>query len=338
MNLQTVRGRWKQLRKDCDLLRGMGWSKQITKYDLTTANKLFAFREYLKKFIMTSCNLCDNDICTICNAVGSTKLTSDIDISINTEIHFSISIKRLLVLRNALRIIFEHDEQFFHHNGKFKLRLVNDFFDINFYLSNFELTKDDTKKIGDFTRYFISDCYANNCKNVVNQYYFASIEIHKPKIRKLDSQYMKLSNDLDNLLLHTDKDTNIKNDEVINLTSALSLYEDGSYHTQGSYFHIVMMIQKKIKFKIRTARDKEIYKNLLSASIIENLCFSFVYPKKRDKYLSRVKDALDRLKKYKIKNKLFIQLEKDITNIKIQIHRILHKLSLSIATATPRST
>jgi hypothetical protein len=153
---------------------------------------------------------------------------------------------------------------------------------------------------------------------------------------------MKLSNDLDNLLLHTDKDTNIKNDEVINLTSALSLYEDGSYHTQGSYFHIVMMIQKKIKFKIRTARDKEIYKNLLSASIIENLCFSFVYPKKRDKYLSRVKDALDRLKKYKIKNKLFIQLEKDITNIKIQIqiqiHRILHKLSLSIATATPRST
>jgi len=315
MNLQTVRGRWKQLRKDCDLLRGMGWSKQITKYDLTTANKLFAFREYLKKFIMTSCNLCDNDICTICNAVGSTKLTSDIDISINTEIHFSISIKRLLVLRNALRIIFEHDEQFFHHNGKFKLRLVNDFFDINFYLSNFELTKDDTKKIGDFKRYFISDCYANNCKNVVNQYYFASIEIHKPKIRKLDSQYMKLSNDLDNLLLHTDKDTNIKNDEVINLTSALSLYEDGSYHTQGSYFHIVMMIQKKIKFKIRTARDKEIYKNLLSASIIENLCFSFVYPKKRDKYLSRVKDALDRLKKYKIKNKLFIRLEKDITQI-----------------------
>jgi len=126
---------------------------------------------------------------------------------------------------------------------------------------------------------------------------------------------MKLSNDLDNLLLHTDKDTNIKNDEVINLTSALSLYEDGSYHTQGSYFHIVMMIQKKIKFKIRTARDKEIYKNLLSASIIENLCFSFVYPKKRDKYLSRVKDALDRLKKYKIKNKLFIRLEKDITQI-----------------------
>jgi len=98
------------------------------------------------------------------------------------------------------------------------------------------------------------------------------------------------------------------------------------------------MIQKKIKFKIRTARDKEIYKNLLSASIIENLCFSFVYPKKRDKYLSRVKDALDRLKKYKIKNKLFIRLEKDITNIQIQIHRILHKLSLSIATATPRST
>lgn len=331
--VSEVSGRWKQLRESSDLMKGVGWSKQITKYDSATANRLYGFREYLKKFIMTSCNLCDNDICTICNAVGSTKLTSDIDISINTEIHFSISIKRLLVLRNALRIIFESDP-FFHHNGKFKLRLVNDFFDINIYLSNFELTKDDTKKIGDFKRYFISDCYANNCKNVVNQYYFASFEIIKPKIRRLDSQYMKLSNDLD-VLLHTDTDTkNINGEAIINLTSALSLYEDGSYHTQGSYFHIVMMIQKKIRFKIRTARDKQIYKNLLSASIIENLCYSFVYPKKRDKYLSRVKDGLNRLKKYKIKNKLFLRLEKEIPNIniKIEIYRILHKLSIATAT------
>jgi hypothetical protein len=145
---------------------------------------------------------------------------------------------------------------------------------------------------------------------------------------------MKLSNDLD-VLLHTDTDTkNINGEAIINLTSALSLYEDGSYHTQGSYFHIVMMIQKKIRFKIRTARDKQIYKNLLSASIIENLCYSFVYPKKRDKYLSRVKDGLNRLKKYKIKNKLFIRLEKEIPNIniKIEIYRILHKLSIATAT------
>uniref|UniRef100_A0A6C0LDR3 Uncharacterized protein n=1 Tax=viral metagenome TaxID=1070528 RepID=A0A6C0LDR3_9ZZZZ len=331
MDVQKVRERWEQLRRDCDLLKDVGWSDQITKYDLKTARKLYRFREYLKNFIMKSCNLCDNDICTICNAVGSTKLTSDIDISINTEIHFSISIKRLLVLRNALRVIFEHDNHF-HHRGKFILRLVNEFFDINFYLSNFELTKDATKKIGDFDRYFISDCYRNNCKNVVNQYYFASLEFNHPKIRRLDSQYLKISNELDELL-HTDTDTKkINANAIINVTSVLSLYEDGSYHTQGSYFHIVMMNQKKIKFNIRTERDKQIYKNLLSASIIENLCYSWIYKKKRDKYLSRVKDGLDKLQQYHIKNKIFtplelLELEKDI-NIKNEIDRILQKLSI----------
>jgi len=331
MNTKKIKDRWDKLRKNCDLLKGLGWSDQITKYDMKTARKLYRFREYIKRFIMISCNLCDKDICTICNAVGSTKLTSDIDVSIYTEIHFSISIKRLLVLRNAFRAIFEHDP-FFHHNGKFLPRLVNEYFDINFYLSNFELTKDHTKNICDFDRYFISDCYRNNCKNIVNQYYFASLELRKPKIRRLNSQYMKISNDLDNLL-HTDKNImNINNDSVINLTSILSLYEDGSYHTQGSYFHIVMMIQKKIEFNPRTIRDKQIYKNLLSASIIENLCYSYIYIHKREKYLSRVKDGLDRLEKNNIKNKLFNQLEKNIQNIniKIEIHRILQKLSIPI--------
>jgi hypothetical protein len=329
MKAQKVKDSWERLRKDCDLLKGVGWSVQITKYDPKTARKLYRFREYLKKFIMTSCNLCDKDICTICNAVGSTKLTSDIDISINTEIHFSISVKRLLVLRNALREIFEDDPFFHNRNGKYTLLLVNDFFDINFYLSNYELTKDPTKDIGDFRRYFISDCYNNKCKNIVNQYYFATIEVRKPKIRKLDALYMKLSNDLD-ILLHANHTYSNDDNSVINLTSALSLYEDGSYHTQGSYFHIVMMLQKKIVFNIRTVQDKQIYNNLLSASIIENLCYSYIYKKKRDKYLSRVKDGLDRLKKYNIQNKLFNRLEKGVPNIKIEIQRILHKLSIVI--------
>jgi hypothetical protein len=143
---------------------------------------------------------------------------------------------------------------------------------------------------------------------------------------------MKISNDLDNLL-HTDKNIkNINDDTVINFTSILSLYEDGSYHTQGSYFHIVMMTQKKIEFNVRTIRDKQIYKNLLSASIIENLCYSYIYKHRIDKYLSRVKDGLDRLEKNNIKNKLFNQLEKNIQNIniKIELHRILQKLSIAI--------
>ena len=66
--------------------------------------------------------------------------------------------------------------------------------------------------------------------------------------------------------------------------------------------------------------------------IIENLCYSWIYKKKRDKYLSRVKDGLDKLQQYHIKNKIFtplelLELEKDI-NIKNEIDRILQKLSI----------
>jgi hypothetical protein len=315
MDVGKVRERWEQLRSSDSggLMKCVGWVEQITKYDPKTARKLYNFREYLKRFIMKRCNLCDKDICTICNAVGSTKLTSDIDISINTELNFSISIKRLLVLRNALRMIFDGDgiDTFFHHHGKFKLRLVNDFFDINFYLSNFELVKDDKKEIDDFDRYYIS-----GSENLANQYYFAIIEIIM-KIRKVDTQYLRIINELDNVV-HSNPKPNPN--VIVNYTSALSLYEDGSYHTQGSYFHIVMMIQKKITFKIRTAKDRQIYKNLLSASIIENLCYSYIYTKKQDKYLSRVKDGLDRLKKYK---NIFENIK-----IEYEIHRILHKLSI----------
>jgi hypothetical protein len=208
-------------------------------------------------------------------------------------------------------MIFDGDgiDTFFHHHGKFKLRLVNDFFDINFYISNFELVKDDKKEIDDFDRYYIS-----GSENLANQYYFAIIEIIM-KIRKVDTQYLRIINELDNVV-HSNPNPNV----IVNYTSALSLYEDGSYHTQGSYFHIVMMIQKKITFKIRTPMDRQIYKNLLSASIIENLCYSYIYTKKQDKYLSRVKDGLDRLKKYK---NIFENIK-----IEYEIHRILHKLSI----------
>jgi hypothetical protein len=33
--------------------------------------------------------------------------------------------------------------------------------------------------------------------------------------------------------------------------------------------------------------------------MLTGLCYSYIYTKKQDKYLSRVKDGLDRLKKYK---------------------------------------
>ena len=170
--IKNIIFKWKQLRKNNKLISNLDWSEQIIKYDNKTAQKLYNFREVLKKYIMQTCNLCEKDVCTVCDAVGSTKLTSDIDVSINTEINFSISIKRLIIILNDLKLIFK-DDKFFHHNGRFKLKLVHNFFDINFYITNFELTKNNTKNIGNFDRYFISNCYNNGCKNSINQYYFA---------------------------------------------------------------------------------------------------------------------------------------------------------------------
>ena len=274
----------------------------------------------------------------MCDAVGSTKMTSDIDVSINTEINFSISIKRLIIILNDLKLIFK-DDKFFHHNGKFKLKLVHDFFDINFYITNFELTKNNTKNIGDFDRYFISNCYNNNCKNIINQYYFAlltfisseQIKIAKLYIyKKRINEYVRTINDLNNISHHNKLNSN----NIVDLTSKISLYESGSYHTQGSYFHIVMMLQKKIKFKIKNKEDKKIYKELLSASIIENLCFAYKYKKKINKYILRVKDGFDRLNKYNIKNKIFKRLKINIDklnntkDIKNEIYHLIKNIHI----------
>lgn len=240
---------------------------------------------------------------------------------------------------NDFKFIFK-DDVLFQNKGKFKLKLVHKFFDINFYLSNFELVKDASFGKNNFNRYFISNCYNNNrAKNLINQYYFAFLEflIFEYKNKKLkqkpflynnksNKRYMNMGYKIQNIL-----DTRNDN-EVVNLTSSFSIYEEESYHTQGSYFHIVMMLQKKIEFIIENKNDLINYKNILSASIIENLCFAYIKSKK-EKYLSRVKDGLDRLRKQGIRRVLFYSLQKNINSlrrndIRREIYILLEKLSI----------
>lgn len=342
-NITNIIYKWNQFRKEYNDIHNLGWSKQIKRYDYKMVKKLYNFREALKKYIMKRCNICTDNVCSKCQAVGSNKLTSDIDISINTEINFSISINRLIILLNDLHKIFTYDKLFHNNKGVFELKLVHKFFDINFYISNFELVKNPEAKIDDFERYYISGYYKKS-KNIINQYYFAFIEFilleyknknigkrNIIKYRKDMNEYMKLINELNNLLKGY-----ANSNKIVNIISILSLYEDDSYHSQGSYFHVVMMLQKKITFKIKTKKDRQIYRDLLSASIIENLCFSYCNRNKKEKYLSRVKDCFHRLNKYKIKNSIFNSLEKNINKlnnpraIRYQIYILLNNLGILV--------
>lgn len=321
IKIENIKKLWNTVVKKIKIFKNKNWKEQIIKNNYKNRLILFNFREKLKKFIMKRCNLCIKKVCPICESVGSTKLTSDIDITIKSELHFNISIVKLILLLNDLKNIFKNEKKF-HKNGKFKLKLVHNFFDINFYITNFELPnkKITNNNFNKLESYHISKCYFNSCKkNIINQYFFAFFEFYKKikkkplnviKYKKILTEYILKTNQLNNLL----KDKYINESEIINMISILSLYQEESYHTQGSYFHIVMMNQKNICFKIND-KNKKILQNLLSVSIIENLCFAYNNSKKRIKYIMRVKDGLDKLHINNIDTKLFNSLIKNINNL-----------------------
>lgn len=74
--------------------------------------------------------------------------------------------------------------------------------------------------------------------------------------------------------------------ELIDAISLMSTLEDECYHTQGSYFHVVLHNQ---------SADRDLVSHLpidlLLASAIENLCFAYTHVSKSDKYMNRVLDV-----------------------------------------------
>ena len=332
--IENLKNIWITTKKKIKIFKNKNWKQQIIKNNYKNRLILYNFREKLKKFIIKRCNLCIKKVCSKCESVGSTKLTSDIDITIKSELHFNISIIKLILLLNDFKNIFK-DEKKFHKNGKFKLKLVHIFFDINFYITNFELPikKITNANFNKLESYYISKCYFNSCqKNVVNQYFFAFFEFYKKikkplnviKYKKKLTEYISKTNELNNLL----KDKYVNESKIINMISILSLYQEESYHTQGSYFHVVMMNQKKIFFKIND-KNKQILQNLLSVSIIENLCFAYINSKKKIKYIMRVKDGLHRLHINNINTDLFKSLIKNI-NTNNEFDNIILKKEIQI--------
>ena len=75
-------------------------------------------------------------------------------------------------------------------------------------------------------------------------------------------------------------------------SSQVSTAEDETYHTQGSFIHVVTLIQRNVKIEPISyiPKIREIYKNLLLCSVIENSCYSFTHfaidnPDKVKKYI-----------------------------------------------------
>ncbi len=102
------------------------WKKQMKKLDKNTAESLSNFRNELNNYIILRCNKCKNNVCTKCTSFGSTNLTSDIDITINSGTYVLSSIKKMVILLYDLINIFKTDKLFFKKN-KFLLKNVNIF-------------------------------------------------------------------------------------------------------------------------------------------------------------------------------------------------------------------
>lgn len=75
-------------------------------------------------------------------------------------------------------------------------------------------------------------------------------------------------------------------DELIDAVSILSTLDEECYHTQGAYVHVVMCMMSR-----NESITKQLTKEMLVASMLENMCFAFTHPTKGNKYLGRVADA-----------------------------------------------
>jgi hypothetical protein len=139
------------------------------------------------------------------------------------------------------------------------------FFDMHFYLSNFGIIRNDNYVIS--TDYETQMMYAfMKHKDFDKQAYF-------------DLAFRIAQN------MYSSENT------IINLLSQLSLYENDSYKTQGAFFHVVLLLQQG-------RENLPITDEMFMISCIENLCFAYKhFEYRRDKYISRAFDALDRIKK-----------------------------------------
>lgn len=287
------RGEWQETKRTSDSLRNnvrtnvnsRKWAN--TMKNAANTDKLYIFRDALVSFIKGK--ICSET--TLCKSYGTTKVTSNVDITLSNDEHIMFCFVTLQNIQEFLKNIF-YDDTIFYYNGKFALFKVTTFFDINFYLSNFEIKRKANNNKLSLLNYYLSNNY-NSSGVVPSQYIYAFYEYDNKNIRTIEAsesnEYEIAVTKIEDLESKKLQDQS-KIDELIDLFSIVSTFEDECYHTQGAFFHVVLMMQRGMNFE-NDEETSEVFNNMLSASIIENLCFAYTHPHKQEKYLSRVNDA-----------------------------------------------
>ena len=244
------------------------------------------------------------DNTTKCNKYGSSNILSDIDITI-TGTNFSANKTYLYTIRNHITKKFITNKDVIRYskavnkvdnkvdiNSKYKFTSLYHFykfFDLNIYISDFGFKKYN-KPVNMLASYYLSNQYNKN--EINNQYKYAFMYLCQICNNSNNTVYNNL---IDTLEKETPLEFN--SNTIIDLISKISLYEDNAYHTQGAFFHVVLMMQRRICFE-DINEYLEIYINMLKASYIENLVLSSYYYTTKEtfkKYIMRVNDASIRL-------------------------------------------
>ena len=260
------------------------------------SHPLYRFRQDVATYIAT--NICQGEV--KCESYGSTKASSDIDVTIQSSLEdINNTIVVYIKICKFLEYIFETDSFFAD------LRQVFTFFEVNFYLSNFAIKHHEKLPNDHLSSYILSTAYEPIVYEggINNQFYYACIDILyknyevNKSFEAIEDAYI---NNVEHfrILAKLAREVNSDN-KLIDLLSRISTFEDECYHTQGAFFHVVMMMQRKIKFK-DIKEHAEVFANMMYASALENLTFAYTHfaiVSKRNKYIARYKDALKQIMK-----------------------------------------
>jgi hypothetical protein len=290
---------------------------------LTEQRFIHTYRTKLVNFILkTFCN--PND----CAVYGSTELTSDVDVSIK-GLENGTSLETLMVIKKFLEKQFSK-HTVFHVNGKFSIYEVYRFFDMNFYLTDFEIatsTAYPLEQSGDkcISQYFyaFTELFHANIDVEFKSYKDTYKRVLQGEVDKLlngntrNAQTMRIgiASEIHNRIIaarttyeiyikNADPKkkynfTNTESNAVINMISLLSTTEDECYHTQGAYVHVVHYLQKRYTTVSRVVDQfSDVWVQILCASAIENLCYAYTHSSNRTKYVNRVKEAYTSMQKH----------------------------------------
>jgi hypothetical protein len=306
--IESLRKRWHATSiAEEDFITAFNWSelfdmsdvpKQAQEYvnSCQRTRPLYKFRKELARYITKE--VCKNPV--TCDSYGSEKASSDIDVTIDGHIwHIRQGLITYIAITKFLEGIFKGVPFFQDEKGKLSLRKVFHFFDINFYLSNFAIMKHEDLPDNKLSSYFLSTAYTTSDQDYKNQFYYAFVDIvnkHNEISGSVEDTYLNKVNTI-SIMLSNGIGTTSEQNHLIDLLSVISLYEDECYHTQGAFFHVVMMIQRKKVFD-DISENKEVFKRMMQASALENLAFAYTHfsvEPKRIKYLMRCNDAIKRL-------------------------------------------